>query len=256
MTVTRNELAEPNWQRIEKWNPDEFWARIPWKVDWDDRYTFIDETGVGAGELYPPNPGLGARAYAASVVGYGDPQQDESDSRLMRYDSAIVNVDYSTNAPTSSGTVFVTEELLDYSLGLPENNVDLVWSDKSPVTDQEAAYKPFTGTMYRITYHRLYAIPVAMVTLKDYVNAGTWASYTLGVSFAAGTMLYTGGGAKRDMALGTIPKWKMTLCFLVHPTNWNHCWKVGSGWQAVYLRSSPTTQYIRHPSGNFNQLIP
>lgn len=255
MTVTRRELHQPV-DRLEKWDASKFWARIPWKVDWDDRYTFIDETGYGAGELYPPNPGTGARAYAASVVGFGEPFYDAGDERLMRYSHAIVTVEYATTAPTPLAGKFVTEELNDFNLGIPENNVDLIWSDKTAVTDQEAAFRTFHGTQYKITYHRLMVLPVTHDTMKGYLNAGVWYSYTLGLSWAAGRMLYVGGNCVRDLALGTIPKWRATYTFNIHPANWNYNWKVGSGWQPVYMRTAPATQYVRYPSGDYNLLVP
>lgn len=255
MTVSRTELHQPV-ERLERWDASQFWARIPWLVPWEDRYTFIDETGEGAGELYPPNVGLGARAFAASVVGFGEPLTDSSDSRLMSYSHAIVTVEYSTNAPIGFAGKYVTEELNDFHIGIPENNVDLVWSDKSPVTDQEAAFRTFPGTQYKITYHRLMVLPATHDTMKGYLNAGTWASYTLGLSWIAGRMLYVGGNCVRDLALGTLPKWRATYTFNIHPSNWNYNWKVGSGWQPVYLRTSPATQYLRYTSGNYNLLIP
>jgi hypothetical protein len=82
------------------------------------------------------------------------------------------------------------------------------------------------------------------------------ASYTLGLTFPAETVLFPGPSACRTIQLGTKNDWRLTYRYSIRGVGWNKKWRNSTQqFDYVYYEGSNTpTRW--HPLANFGSLVP
>lgn len=261
MTVERTEvITEYSGQKTprEVCDRDHFSAVVAWKIPWVDRGAFLDEVGANGGEVYPHAGYDAIRAIRTHTEGFGKPVAYDGDTRLFKWDYAIVYVEYSTRAPRWLGRS-VDEELKISAAMYQLNPAALAWdvAGAAPfLAGETPPHRIEYGLDYVIRYNEVWGIPAAATSYINCVNstvAGTW---TLGLTFPVGTLLYAGPGEESRTGLGMLPKLKLTYLFKYRGIDWNYHWRQSTNAFAPFYDLATGIQIVNHPYVNFAALVP
>lgn len=257
-----DERPRPAFNELDGW-PKENWAmygnftaqrRVI--CAWDDRHDVIEHLAWAGGEPYPyvrvlsrtPTGAIdtyeltNAFATGAAVAPFcgmdeaaaGDYHSFTNDYPwsggamgkpigLADYEKAVVTVDYSTDAIGLERDL-LTEELRPFAQYDTVNVEKMQWPDGSAVNKPAAPAHLTRGMEYIMTYYRAPSVPLTLVESINSCNHAAVSAPTLGVSFPAETLLYTGYNATRTLSYSSIATWKITLRMLYRPASWNQFW--------------------------------
>jgi hypothetical protein len=262
MAVDRHEMKG---SPTEEWTQDGLYAICQWWCAWGDRYTLLTEIGTGLGELYQHNTGSGARAYAASVKPFG--KQSRAGPGKASYVKALVTAKYTNaiNYTEGENGILITEALQPHKefITMPHEDAAgeplLYWdaSQETAVSGDEAPGLQLCGNDYIVTYHHVSAIPsgVATAALYNCCNNASVASYTLGLTFPAESLLFPGATAVRTIKLGSTNDWQLSYRFSIRAVGWNKHWNARTATFGYIYDASG--QIVRgHPLGSFASLVP
>lgn len=264
MSTSYSEVAK---HQLPRGNPvDERWLGAGqfvgkrWvRTAWADRYNMIDELGqqnYGAGELWPYNTATGAYLYAARCVGSGRAQFDATG--IASYDSALIELHYSTIAPVVFGGGYVISESIE-----PQREhksflgTGLVWDN--PTGDDigaEILTHIDCRMVYVLAFHNIQAAPTAALAYVGSCNHAAIPTMTLGVTFDKTTLLYSDPYMMRTIRPGFSPRLTLRYRWPFYPNGCNKKWDRKTGtYRNVY---NPTTgnQVFFHPLRNFYNLYP
>jgi len=242
----------------EMWLPDgHYQAVCTYMCDWDDRNILVSEIGKDGGELYPHWTGVGARAYAAFIGGFGKSGGTEgTDFYTASYDYALITVSYSTRGLEVSRGKFVTESIDPYEEAVRAPWQNLRWGSASgsQVEPNEAPILDVCGFVYTVTYHHVLSIPGGGRTLVGRCNGAAWMPDTIGVAFPAEYLLDKYPGVSRTIQLGSLRDWQYTVRLFYRSVPWNQKWSAENGWSDIYVAGG--SKVFFHPPGNFDLLVP
>jgi len=193
------------------------------RCNWSDRETLIDEllSPADGNNVYPYND-WGITAYRFGVRPAGALGTSGS---LLAPAKADITVHYSTAGPLTAN--LLTEEYLisaNYQRADHRNYYYDEGGTKVPMKPCEAPVRVEPVGHYKLTFHRLAAVPNGSRTLVGYVNSNTVSSYVLGIAFPAGTLRYDGMYLQNSLIAVAASYLKCTLTFTEFIQGWNKIW--------------------------------
>ena len=244
-SIDFEEIADGNYPH-EKWGTQGFEASRMFKVAWADRVQFVtdilgDVTDLGSlgdflvtqGEQYPAFPQ--ARAESASIRGYGK----HLSGVPLAWTYAMIGVDYrvpdfggSSGGATSGEEVLISESLDATAEFLTLPHHKLFWtytggSAADPVGRDIPLGRLLRMVNWNYTIHHTPRIPMAILSNVGQVNNAAITSPTLGLTWAAGTILYNGPRMSREITRSGARAWTLDLSFTYRPVGWNNFPKGG-----------------------------
>jgi len=258
--------ARPGRSPNERWGNGQFQAYCLYDCAWEDRNTLIGEMGAEdswAGQLYPHNTGTGARIYAANVVGWGRPSQNEDNEVLSDYTRALVTAYYSTEAPFFAGhKTFVTEYIEPARVVLPRSHYGKTWTTSGRrVKPNEMPPCEIPTFDYVVVFHKLLAIPVGAMGLLGYTNNATVGTYTMGITFPAQSLCYRDPAIVSTIRLASLSSYRVAyrLPFRYDPVTGTGAWNKAYDAERQRFDTITDSVYgveVPHPLGNFALLAP
>jgi hypothetical protein len=207
---------------------------------------------------YPKNPSATVQNIDIQPFG-GRLTAEGGDLTLARYEAAQLTVRYSL-PPDFGGMpgddeVFVTESLEPNAEFLTLSPFWYFWSsDGSTLTDEEAPAKQLRSVDWIYERAKMPYIPQATFDLVGYCNKEAVISNSLGVTFAAETLLYKPPSLRRDRTFSGVGKWSIRYAFSYRPQGWNKFWR-GSTSAFDEIINSVSAPVKVYPLGNFFDLI-
>ena len=164
-------------------------------------------------------------------------------SQNASYEDALVVTEYiwDRKTPQSNGADLFSETLEPTAEFLTLDYTQFRWQNGDPLTEGEAPGMLQRGLDYVLTHHNLQAIPSAALSLIGAVNDAPVTSYTLGLCFAAGTLLFNPPCCQRRVAVGPNPTltWTVTYRLTYKPQGWNYFWRTETQqFEQICLQSS------------------
>lgn len=232
---------------IEMWGERNFSARDKFMIAWAGRYDLI---ATLKGTVYPYVPATNAIPHSATIrpMGVIDGNGD--------YEYAIVEFVYS-NELRELNNYFVSEEFIGSKEAELLDYRDFLWSDDNALTPGQAPRHLISTIDIRVSFWNLALVPTAAITLLGYVNDGPATSFTTGVTFAAGTLLYDTFYLKRDVGLSGEDGFRLEYVFKARPKDWNYFFRPTNTGEWLTLKcKADDSNYIPHPYGTFSALVP
>lgn len=247
----------------EQFHPDGFDATRKLIVAWADRHALVAALEFS---IYPYLPLITAFARRVSVEPFNAKQLP--DDELVQYEAAVVTVQYSLSASDPQTEDLVTESVEPNAEFRTLDYVDFRWGaiNGDVLKEDEAPGQLLPGHDYVIKFHRLSAIPTAVVDLEGFVNASPFATYTLGRTYPAGTLLFGGGTPSRKITTAGAEEFTLTERFHFKSTGWNKFFRQSAEgpteanpnalavYQSIYHKTKGL--HLNHPLGNFSTLLP
>jgi len=248
-TVETEELAgSPQ----ENWDENGLTATVQLQCAWAERTTVAAET-VGLNQLYPRIPTSKARAKSSACVPFGACSQAASGA--VGYEHAMVTVQYvAKDAP--EGEDLISESLEPTAEFQTLDYRGFCWSSGSgtPLEKDEAPGRLVRGLDYVHTRHRMTSVSPAVLSLVGYVNAGAMYAPTLGLSFAAQTLLYNPPSLSKKYTTTGSDFTVGTFRFTFKPNGWNTFWRQATqAYEAMYVKGGGV--YYNFPLGDFTLLF-
>ena len=227
------------------------WVRCAWA----DRYALIDELGAGAGEVWPYGTAIPARLVAARSFGYG--RATAGVDTLPIYESAVIQLFYSTDAPFVATPYVLSEEITPWheTTVLDPLPWSWVWQTSDAIVEQEIPHQ-FPGLKYTLTLYQITAPPAGMFTNINCCNAGIWNTYTLGISFAAQTLLHADPYVERVVRVGTQVRYRIVYNWFFRPAGWNKKWNAKEFQWETIVRGWGDIPVVFHPPISFATILP
>ncbi len=219
----------------------QFFGERKLKCAWADRKDVLLEVAGNGGQIWPyyvvpggsemPGKQMEARAMGASIIPFGK-QTDLSESPIAVYDQAIITVKYSTTTAIKLSDVWVTEELTPTAQLINVNTDKAEWTsgdgNGDPVLPSDNIVKVVPSFDYVVTYEHLGGIPAAAYTEVGKVNSLPVASWLLGLSFDAETLLHTRPVVRRSFDPALINTFRLVYRFSFVSHTWNKHWHIDS----------------------------
>ena len=250
MTIPAHE--EMQGSPVETSKPDGFEATRTLVVAWADRQALSEALEFS---VYPYRPLMGALARLIGIVPMDAKQS--TDGGLVQYEKAVVTVQYSMSSSDPQTQDLVTESVEPNAEFRTLDFVDFRWSaiDGDVLKEDEAPGQLLRGHDYIIKFHRLNAVPTAVVDLEGYVNASPFSTYTLGRTYAAETLLFGGGTPSRKITTQGAEEFTLTERFHFKSTGWNKFFRQSTQtYERIFHKTGG--EHNNHPLGNFSNLLP
>lgn len=242
---------------VEDFSTDSFQATRNLMVAWGERHALVDALGY---TLYPYLPLTGARARNIACVPAPGAQTTLADGAVA-YEASIVTVQYRASPKDPQTEDLVTESLQPNAEHRPLDFEDFRWDaiDGDLINADEAPSLLIPAHDYILTFHKLLTVPIEVITLEGYVNNSPFSTYTLGLTYPTGTLLFAGGSPQRKVTTTAVEAFTMTLRFKYRRTGWDKFWRQGAAdpttaWQSIYHKKSGL--HLNYPLANFAALLP
>lgn len=257
----------------EQYSPSSWTARAILQCPWADRHELITNI-LNAGLLWPYNTSTGMRAVSGGITPTQDVRTSDGgfSGQLHSYNTAdvVINFERKPGEQQEDGSYYY-EALTPNGefLKLPpeDTSLDAAWafrwgeeptSDK--LTDEEAPSRLIVGLDYVIRWSRLPSISASVLTIVDHVNNANITSPSLGLTFAAETLLAQSPVVSRTVQ-GDINQtlWDLELRFSYRTQTWNKFWRAKTQeWAEIWLhpKDDDPVQYDNYPSADFSGLLP
>lgn len=242
---------------IENQDGDKFSAVRKLKCTWDTRVTLANQL---AGTTYPFITNSRAVAKRITIEPFGkiggvkNPIRDRGNdpgASFAHYDYAILTVGYETPTDTSAGLVYVGGIEVQESV---EPTVEFItldptsfsWTGNVALTADEAPGFQIRGFDWLYRQIGRKSLPVAVLDLIGKVNQAAMVSPSLGLIFAAETILFNPPTIER---VG-INMFNVSYRFSVRWSGWNKFWRVATGTYEYMYKNGVI--YRPYPLGNFS----
>lgn len=182
----------------------------------------------------------------------GEKNASFSGQEILYTGDAIVRVNYSTlNVELASESLepYINYQTLD--------NRFFRWaSNNGPLVEEgEAPAQINMGLNIMRTRYRLSAIPTAVLTCLGGVNQSPYASSSLGLTFAAETLLFQPQNISRSFTTFSSVGFTCTLKFQFNPNGWNTYWRSATqAFESMYYYGGGGSRYIQYPLLDFSTL--
>jgi len=272
-SVTYEELAD-GYPR-ERWGSTGFSAERAFKIAWGDVPAFAEDIlggvevlDIAAGDFTvtrgQPYPRFEyARADAVDVRPLGKNDAVTPPDPLT-YSHAICIVSYSVPSNTlgsgaTNDTPLVTESLEPMTEFLTMPHHKLYWtytggSAADPLTREQAPAKLITCLNWNYTIHSMPRVPMAFLTQVGTVNDAVVTSPTLGLTWAAETLLFNGPRLQREIHRSGARVWTVEMSFTYRPSTWNKFQRRADLAAAKLLDADGNEVDVYTPS-DFNNLL-
>jgi hypothetical protein len=222
---------------------------------WDDRWDLIDQLLLPTGFPYPhvAEPGVGEddnRPRALSASAKRAPGKNLGTGSWNSYAQALITVKYGVQDLTAfdEGTQDIFAESIEPSAefqNLPhklfEWHIEQQGADPIiiPIKAAEAPGFQVRGFDYLLTRYRLTTLPTGLLTLIGTTNKTAMTASTLGLTFAAETLLFNPPTISRTMSTSGTTGWTVNYRFSYRANTWNKYWNGEyMEWATMYLQES------------------
>lgn len=258
-SVDYQELApSPN----SRWRNGVFQATRMLQCAWTDRVTFLLELDTYPNNIYPhdegPAPPYAALAQSVQIRGYDQVSSGGTSPVKIAYDTAVLTVEYDNRGPYIIGGQKVTERIRPsaYVKRLPAER--LRWENNAgPGVDYgDAPSYPLFFATYEITFHELTSVPGNAYAYVNYVNSNPVTCYTIGHTFAAGTIVKRMPDVYQVTTMSGSPATNVKYMFEINPFGWNNHFRTPAAlnganpWQPMYVDAGG--QLVLYPSVAFS----
>lgn len=241
---------------------------------WADRFTLIDEL-IGASLTYEGNSSLGALAAEASI----EPMPGRTDGtgtgdRVATYTHAQVTVSYKTPSidfPGEDNGDLIYEELQPNVDAIPVAVRDIIFgeNDKAiegaplyrwthattgdPLMEREAPVKLFPSIDYVWKRFGIASIPASALSFSGHCNVAQITSATLGLTFDAETLLYSGGSVSLRTKTDGTQTFDLEYRFSYRPDTWNKFYRAKTNdFEEIYADGGSVVKVF--PTADFTLL--
>ena len=252
--------AEADGSPVETATDESFKAVVTLHCAWADRWELAAE--ISNLLLYPNAPGTLARAKSITIrpftrVANTTPAQNAD------YEMAEVTTEYVFDRDTPEEQ---NQELIAEAIEPTAQNLTLDWqyfrwkTANLKVQPGEAPSLIFRGLDYVLTKYNVVAVPATALTLVGCCNNAQITSPTLGLTFAAQTLLFNPPSIQRRIVLGETPefKWTLTYRFTFNAGGWNKFWNARLNPPAFdtlqVFRGGAWADYQQYPPASFSGL--
>jgi len=222
------------------------------KCAWEDAESLVAEIFTWPNNVYPyPNARqCWAEDYSIDPL-IGEQQDKEpTDSRLAKYEFAIVTVEYGVKGPQGLkyATQHMTRQIANERAGISglfyRHGGDLrALEGKLPMVNQQVQQ-----LIYTLTYHKKLSVPPAWYNNMGRINAGIFCSFLGDFIWAPETVYYAGPVAEQTIWFDGVSYIQVSLQFIFQPNldgDGN-----ALGWNAVRWPGSGGYQYVYDEDGN------
>jgi len=235
------------------------------EVDWADRLTFADELRGTVGPVIRTRPATfpGMDWMFCVDVAVEGSGRVLGTSDVIAYDKAKVTARYEPGEfDEGDDRLLVTESLEPSVEFLTMPSEGLFWDNaqEEPIAPEEAPGKLHIELAWIYTKHEVLELPAATLTLLGHVNQVAMRSPTLGLTFAAETLLYHIRPLVREITTEGVQAWTVTYVFNYNPPGWNKYYRPseedGDGtpvWQSMYDDTGDV--WKQYPTGDFNLIV-
>ena len=221
-----------------RWVNGEFFGVRRVRCAWADRVSLMDELD---GDSWPYADGV-SNAIAREAIINPLPAQLTADGNKASYEYAIVTIKYSTVGPQLNGSDWIEESVSPYVVTQRLDYEALEWTDGTALAYLESPGKILYGLQYMLKFYNVSVIPSSVLSRVGYVNSNSVNSYSLGMTFYPGRLLYGGALLTRRVSWGGSWNWDVTYYFKYHPHNWNYFWRTETNqYETVKITSSGDT---------------
>ncbi len=235
----------------ESTSREEFSATMELKCDWSDRNDVLNYFGNinPPALLYPHQPYMGATVESLSCQPFGNRVQNASG--IASYDSAQITVNWSNKMDPETLCIETIEPSAEFLTIDPE---PFEWTDGTALTEVEAPGALMQGLTYEIEYPRRWTIPSGYLPATGCVNTSAWQTLTLGLTFAAETLLYTPRRCTRVFTTGGAKAYSLAMSFTYRPSGWNTYWRQQTSQWAQMRFKDGGAIYKSYPTYDFSYL--
>lgn len=230
-------------------------ASVSLKCDEADAAEIVEDM-VGNAVVWPYEGPVLLYCSSATISTMGE--AGTQDGQGLVYQQAQIDATFS--ALTSDGAENPTyfDERLEPTcemLVLPPDN--FYWSSGSAdaLLPEEAPSKLRVGFDYYLTVFNQVSIPAHVLTHPGTVNASTVTSGSLGLTFAAQTLLYNPPLVSRSVSLGGSNRYTISYRLSYRADTWNKYWRTSTGAFAVIKDSGGSTVLV-YPTADFSGIVP
>lgn len=221
-------------------------ATLQLRVAWADRHAIIDDL-IYNGASYPYITDF--QIPVKSVTCVPDGAKAISDGEGLIYPEALLTVNYDTAREVSDDDII--SESLEPNLEfftLPHQNFRWGSASGDPLAAEEAPGKLIVGFDYVQTRYNLASVPTTVTSELGKVNSGLVTAPQLGLSFAAGTLLYASASPSRKVTTDGDNKWTIASKFSYRPSGWNNFWRAKTqAYSSIYIAGG--SQYNNFVAG-------
>ena len=235
------------------------------EVDWADRLDFADELRGVVGRVIRTRPATfpGLAWLSCVDVTVEGSSRVLGTSDVIAYDKAKVTARYEPSEfDENDDRLLVTESLEPSVEFLTVPTEALFWDNaqEEPIAPEEAPGKLMLSVDWIYTIHEILALPAATLTLLGHVNQAAMRSPTIGLTFAAETLLFGIRPLVREITTEGVGAWTVTYVFSFNPTGWNRYYRPdkedADGTPVLqYMYDSGGTIWRQYPTGNFNLIV-
>lgn len=183
-----------------------------------------------------------------------------SGSQMLYYDTALITVSYDISqgeeSEDANGQLF-TETLEPNVEFLTLPHEKFRWGSKTgpPILENEAPGKQILSLALTRTTYKVTSIPTAVLTLIGKTNDAPYTSPTLGLTFAAGTLILLPGSITYTVNADLELAFDYTVKFAFKPDKWNYFWRSDTqSYEQMYLSDSDDP-YMNYPEASFTPLL-
>lgn len=275
ITVTYEEM---DGSPVESIGVDGATAERKFKMAWDDRMKFIKEvigwTEYIAGDhvmhephLYQPEGFLGyvVATRITGCKGFGIIVPSTDPCIKTAYNHCILTVHYETPDWIYSddpSRAFIDESIEPHTefLQLPAKNLYWDTGGLVPVEAGEAPAALIRSFDWVYTIHRMAVFPLEIISFTGCTNAVPMLSFSLGIVFAVGTLLFGNPSLRREHTGLGVTLWSVTIRLSARIAGWNRFPRVDQidslgnmEWSTV--KTSGGSEIYPYPFADFSGFI-
>lgn len=262
---------------VESFSQNGFTATRFLKCAWADRLTLADQLQTAyqvaqsgrvyrIGDLYPHKSGVYVRSVSSirpagkSSTGANAKTAAWSDAMLtVEYEERQFNPNASADSSDSSSDpafVIATETFETSAEFLTLPNQTLYWDNAQaePLKDLEVPTRIIGMGDWAYEFDAESELDQDLADNTGYCNSGALTAPTLGLNFAAETLLYRGLRVRREIVLGSNTVRRVSLRFTYRPSGWNKFFRSGEQTAQVVYDSSGT-EFKPVPTANFVSML-
>lgn len=255
-------LTEPEEMHLsqsENWSEEKIATVVQLKCAWSQRQGVMSNLLTYA-KAWPYH----SQATAFAKTGSIQPFPGEAGTRLgsgYSYEFALLTVNFeSLNKVEGEDPEEVTifsesiEPTAEF-LTLPTDG--FYWDNTQTVAlkEGESPGRLQIALDYCVTFYKLPVIPAAALTLIGKVNNASVSSPSLGLTFAAETLLFNPPRINRNVTINGDNSYTMQCRYSYRPTGWNQFWRAKTqAWASIY--DDAGTQYKNFQTASFAGMVP
>lgn len=246
----------------EQWSQSGLIATRKLLVNWDDRFEAARTRLTWPGEQYPYHTDVLCLAHSVSMSPFpAKTMQHNTDSSRVKYDKAIVVINYKTPSATDPQDIdgeVISESLEPTAEFMTIDPSDFRWGspDGDPLNEQEAPGRLIVGFDYVFSRYNAINVPNAAMALVGHVNGSIVPTQLLGLSYPIETLLYNPPTIQRTIDVDGDVTYQLTYRFTYKAEGWNRFWRPGKEGGPGYDQMFHIVNglYRNYPLGDFSDL--